>query len=229
MLDEWCKKMDSKQILTKELLRLHQQEAELQLSYDQKMLQIDTRKETILSELLPGYCPNKPVLETLEKTPAKDSQYTFIANGRRLAVQQLSEINKNDFDVILDTTTNSLRFRKDPVRHSKLEQSGLKKVGSHRMQILAHMLEHPGKPFHAGNIGSDLVAGSGERARNTFTKSIAVIRKALDQGNMSEPYLVKRFDWDGITGLKQGCVYKINSERKYLVIRHRKNSGQIPL
>lgn len=229
MLDEWCKKMDSKQILTKELSMLHRQKEELQLSYNQKMLQIDTRSETILSELLPGYRPSKPVIETLEKIPANDSQYVFIANGHNLPIQQLSDIKEVDFDVIMDTTTNSLRFRKDPVKRTKLKESKLEKVGSHRMKILAYMLEHPGEPFHAGNIGSDLIAGSGERARNTFTKSIAVIRKTLDQGNMSEPYLVKRFDWDGITGLKQGCVYKINSERKYLVIRHRKNSGQIPL
>ena len=221
--------MDSKQILTKELLRLHQQEAELQLSYDQKMFQIRTRIDSVLSKLLPGYSPNKPVIETLEKTPANDSQYVFMANGRRLAIQQLSDINENDYDVILDTTTNSLRFRKDPVRHSKLKESRREKVGSHRIQILARMLEHPGKPFHAGNIGGDLVAGSDERARNTFTKSIAIIRKALDQKDTSGPYIEKKFDWDGITDSIRGYVYKINFERKYLVIRHRKNSGQIPL
>ena len=75
--------MDSKQTLTKELLRLHQQEAELQLSYDQKRFQIRTRIDSVLSKLLPGYSPNKPVIETLKKTPANDSQYIFIANGRK--------------------------------------------------------------------------------------------------------------------------------------------------
>lgn len=221
--------MDGKQTLTKELLRLHQQEAELQLSYDQKMFQIRTRIDSVLSKLLPGYSPNKPVIETLEKTPANDSQYVFIANGRKFSIRELSDINDDDFDVILDTTTNSLRYRKDPARHSKLQKSKLEKVGSHRMKILARMLKRPGIPFHAGNIGSDLIAGSGEKARNTFTKSIAVIKRTLGQKDTFGPYIEKKFDWEGITGLKRGCIYKINSKRQYLVIRHRKNSGQIPL
>ena len=217
--------MDSKQILTKEFSRLHQQEAELRLSYDHKMLQIRTRKETILSELLPGYRPSKPVIKTLEKTPTNDSQYVFIANGHKLLVQQLSDINEDDFDVIMDTTTNSLRFRKDPIRNGKLQESKLEKVGSHRMQILAHMLKRPGTPFHANNIGRDLVAGSGKEARNTFSKSIGEIRAALGQNDTKGPYILKELDWDGITDCKRGYIYKINPKWRYLLIRHRKNSG----
>jgi len=217
--------MDSKQTLTKELLRLHQQEVELQLSYDQKRFQIRTRIDSVLSKLLPGYSPNKPVIETLKKTPANDSQYIFIANGRKLPVQQLSDINEGEFDVIMDTTTNSLRFRKDPAKHTKLKESKREKMGPHRIQILARMLKRPGYPFHADNIGQDLVAGSKKTARNTLTKSIAVIRKALDQNDTSGPYIEKKFDWGGITTSTRGYVYKINPEWRYLIIRYRNNSG----
>jgi len=79
--------------------------------------------------------------QTISSEGNDNSQYIFIANGRRLPVSQLSDINENNFDVIMDTTTNSLRFRKNPVKHTKLNESKLEKIGSHRMQIFAHMLE----------------------------------------------------------------------------------------
>lgn len=152
-----------------------------------------------------------------------------IANGRKTSIQHISDINEEDFDVILDTTTNCLRYRKDPKKHTRLEESKREKVGSHRMKILAHMLKRPGTPFHAGNMGRDLVAGSDEVARNTFTKSVAVIRKALGQNDTSGPYIVGHFDCDGITGTRRGYFYDINPQWRYLLIRHGKNSGQIPL
>lgn len=64
--------MDSKQILIKELSRLVQQQAQLRLSYDQQMVRIHTRRETILSELLPDYCPDKSIIETTGKSPVNE-------------------------------------------------------------------------------------------------------------------------------------------------------------
>lgn len=163
---------------------------------------------------------NQPVREETH-----GSGIMAVTNGRTLTGQQLSDFNEEDFDVIMDMTTNTLRYRRDPAKHSKLQLSSLKKVGAHRMQILARMLNRPGNPFHAGNIGSDLVAGSGERARNTFSKSIAVIRKALGQNDTSGPYIVRHFDWDGITGTRRGHFYDVNPQWQYLLIRHGTNSG----
>lgn len=152
-----------------------------------------------------------------------------IANGRKLSGKQTSDLNEEDFDVIMDVRTNTLRFRKDPAKHSKLEDSKLEKIGPHRMQILVCMLNRPGNPFHAGNIDNDLVYGSDETARNTFSKSIGVIRKALGQDGTTGPYIVKRFDWDGITNCKRGCVYEVNPQWRYLLIRHEKISGKVPV
>ncbi len=158
-----------------------------------------------------------------------NSQYVFIANGRKLPAQQLSDVNEDDFDVIMDTTTNSLRFRKNPASHSKFKESKLEKVGSHRMQILAHMLEHPGKPFHRDSIYKEYTQGPEIRDPSTFTKTIGAIRKSLGQNDTSGPYIEKKFDWDGITVSTRGCIYQVNPRWQYLLIRHRKNSGQIPL
>lgn len=200
----------------------------------------DSKLKALIHQTLPVVdFHSQATRELLRRSDNNDQQATrgqtlgsgiiAIANGHKLPVQRLSDINEEDFDVILDTTTNCLRYRKDPKKHARLEESKREKVGSHRMQILARMLNRPGSPFHAGNIGSDLVAGSGERARNTFTKSIAVIRKALGQNDTSGPYIVMHFDWDGITDTGRGYFYDINPQWRYLLIRHGKNSGQIPL
>jgi len=159
------------------------------------------------------------------KEESHQSSVIAIANGRKFPMLKPSDTDEEDFDVILDTTTNSLRFRKDPAKHTKLKEAKREKLGPHRMKILARMLKRPGVPFHAGNIGGDLVAGSGERARNTFSKSIAEIRVALGQKDTSGPYIEKRFDLDGITDSIRGCIYKINPKWQYLLIRHRKISG----
>jgi len=95
-------------------------------------------------ELINRYDTNSS--QTISSEEDSNSQYIFITNNRKFPIQQLSDIDEGEFDVILDTTTNSLRFRKDPARHSKLQKSKLEKVGSFRMQILAYMLEHPDKP-----------------------------------------------------------------------------------
>ena len=158
-----------------------------------------------------------------------NSQYIFIANGRNLPIQQLSDINEEDFDVIMDTTTNSLRFRKDPIKRTKLRESELEKVGSHRMRILAYMLEHPDKPFHCNNIYKAYTSMPDINEPNTFTKTIGALRRAIGQTDTSGPYIVKHFDWDGISGLNRSCIYKINSEWRYLLVRHRNISEQIPL
>jgi hypothetical protein len=93
------------------------------------------------------------------------------------------------------------------------------------MKILAHMLEHPDKPFHCENVYKAYKPTPETQEVNTFTKTIGTLRAALDQKDTSGPYIEKKFDWDGITDSKRGCVYKINPEWRYLVIRHRKNSG----
>jgi len=149
-------------------------------------------------------------------------------NGQRLSQEKLSNISEDDFfDVILDTRTNSLRFRKNPSKHTVLKEAELEHIGGHRMRILAYMLEHPGCPFYYGNIYSLL---DDKKTPNTFTKTIAVLKKAFEQKDTSGPYIIKQSDGDGLTRSKKGCVYMINSELRYLVIRHnpkyfRANSG----
>lgn len=154
--------------------------------------------------------------------PEKSSQplKVAIANGRRLSEEERQNINEKDFDVIMDTTTHSLRFRKNPARRSALIKSKLERIGTHSMNILRYMLEHPGQPFHCGNIYK--VSGPVEEIKETgtFTKTISLIKNAFEQKNTSGPYIVKQFDWDGITGLRRGYTYIVDAGWRYLIIRH---------
>ena len=210
--------MDSKQTLIKELSRLAQQQAQLRLSYDQKTLEIQTRRETIFSALLPGYCPAKSMTAVPGKPPVKEDNYAAIENGRKISAIELSHINKEDFDLIIDITTNTLKFRKNPTKKTGLKKAKLKGVGPHRMQIFARMIARPGHSFHGENIGKDCVSGTGERARNTFAKSLCELRKVVRQTDFSGPYIIKQFDWHAASGGKRSCLYKINTEWSYLLI-----------
>ena len=210
--------MDSKQTLIKELSRLAQQQAQLRLSYDQKTLEIQTRRETILSELLPGYCPDKSMTASPEKSSVKEDNYAAIENGRKISTHELSHINEEDFDLIIDITTNTLKFRKNPAKKTRLKKANLKGVGPHRMHVFARMIARPGYSFHGENIGKDCVSGSRETARNTFAKSLCELRKVVGQTDFSGPYIIKRFDWNGASGGKRSCLYKIDTKWSYLLI-----------
>jgi len=178
---------------------------------------------TIATQELLRRCDNNDTHATKEES--HQSSVIAIANGRKFPMLKPSDINEEDFDVILDTTTNSLRFRKDPARHSKLQKSKLEKVGSFRMQILAYMLEHPDKPFHHKNIYKAYRLTEETQEPNTFTRSIREIRIALGQKDTLGPYIEKQPDNGGITGFKRGCIYKINPKWRYLIIRYKKISG----
>ncbi len=152
-----------------------------------------------------------------------------IANNRKLPETEPSYIIEDVYDIILDMPANSLRYRKDPASQSSLQDADLKGIGSHRIKILAYMLEHPGDPFHANNIYRAYTGPAERVAPNTFTKTIGTLRKSLGQNDTTGPYIVKQFDWDGITDRKQGYVYQMSSEWRYLVIRRQEDiSEQIP-
>ena len=152
-----------------------------------------------------------------------------VANGRKLDQKQLTEINKDSFDVILDMATHILKFRKNPVKHTKLEINEMKKIGPHYMRIFSYMLEHPGEAFHSANIYKTYSSVTEIKEPNTFTKTIGALRRTLGQKDTSGPYIIKEFDWNGITNSKRGYVYKINPMWHYLVIHYTdKISEQFP-
>lgn len=187
---------------------------------------VNTFYTQIIEELLRRYDSR---MEPTREMGISIPSCAAVANGHEISLAQLQNLNENDFDIILDLTSNRLRFRKNPAKHTPLKMSKCLKMGGYRIQILAHMLEHPGKLFYYQNYSPSKEV----KESTTFNKTIAVFRDAFEQNGLSGPYIIKQFDWDGITGSKRGYVYKINPDRRYLVIHNtdenfRSNSLVVP-
>ncbi len=143
---------------------------------------------------------------------------TAIANGCKLSQEELSNINEDDFDIILDITMNSLRYRKDPVKHTKLKKSKREGIGPRRMEILMYLLEHPKR--HISIENAPLLSNQLDIIEPAaLHKTISLLRKALEQKGTKGPYI--------ITEPSLGSayhIYKINTARKYLVIKKNEKS-----
>jgi len=189
--------------ILQELEQLQQEELELRQAYAQKCELIAQKRQDLLSELTS--CCSKATRCT--------------TNGRARAVTQQSNVNEDNYAVVLNLKNHSLRYRKDPEINSPLIEGKLKGIGPHRMKIFAYMLEHPDVSFHGGNIANAYCSYTEKLSDNTFTKAIGVFRKVLGQHDTSGPYIVVNIDWEGITGKTRGHVYRVNSKWRYLVIR----------
>jgi len=198
-----------------ELDTLRQEETELHRSYTETFELIAKRRQTLLSEL--ASCLLKI------QTPLTSQCLSHTSSDRAHTVTQELSTNEDNYDVILNLRNSILRFRPNPVKRSRLVQSMMSKIGPHRIQLFAYMLEHPGDPFHVDNLFKAYGSQSEKRDKNTFTKAIGEFRKAVGQFDTSGPYIVKQPDYEGITGKKRGYVYRVNPEWSYLVIRSQKN------
>lgn len=141
-------------------------------------------------------------------------QKIAIANGRKLSEGELSNINEDDFDIILNLTTTSLRYRQDPTKHSKLIEAKLQNIGTRRIEILSHFLEHPSKDISIESASllpkqPDIVEP------NALSKTISLLRRALGQSGSKGPYILTKAVW----GRNYRYAYQMNPKWKYLLIK----------
>jgi len=162
-------------------------------------------------------CSNNSQITVQEKTD--EPQKIAISNGRKLSEGELSNINEDDYDVILDMTTNSLRYRKDPVKHTNLKKSKLEGIGSRRIEILAYLLEHSTRDISIESA-SMLPSQLDIIEPNTLSKTIGLLRKALGQKGPKGPYILTESVW----GQRYRYAYKLNSDWHYLVIKKNEKS-----
>jgi len=142
-----------------------------------------------------------------------------VADGRKLSEGELSNINEDDYDVILDITTNSLRYRKDPVKHTNLKESKLEGIGPRRIEILLYLLEHSTRHISIENA-SMLPSQLDIIEPNSLSKTIGILRKALGQKGPKGPYILTESVW----GQRYCYAYKLNSDWHYLVIKKNEKS-----
>ena len=137
-----------------------------------------------------------------------------VANGHIICRNEFQNINDDDFDIILDITKNSLRYRKDPAKRSPLKNADLKGIGPRRIEILMYLIEHPTRYISIENV-SQLPQQTDIVEPNALSKTISLLRKALDQNGSKGPYIITEPSLGSIYH-----IYKIDPQWHYLVIKN---------
>lgn len=139
---------------------------------------------------------------------------TAISNGKLLSLQTLTDLNKDNYDVVLDCIDRTLLARKDPDKSTKLEKCQCKNIGPDRLKLLRYIMEHPNVPICVETI--PFVYGDiASISSNALAKAIGHLRKCL----WYAPYIITEPDW-GESISRTGSVYLLNEKYKYLVIRY---------
>jgi len=187
-------------------------EAHSNNGYNQSAKEVQTERITKISQR-----------QNIPPKEISNRNNTTINNVQIVSIDKASCINEDEYDLVFNVARSTLKFRANPAEHTSLKSANLKGVGSHRLQILFFMLKKPDTLFCCNNIYKYYSDQDECRGPNTYTKTIAALRKVLDQKDTAGPYIVKQYDWGGITGLKRGHVYFINPEWKYLIINSQDN------
>ena len=149
------------------------------------------------------------------KSVSIEQEKIVVANGHRLGVKESTELVKDNYDVILDLTVDTLQVRMYPERRSKLLLSKLEdlsNVGPHRIKLLAYMLEHPGRYVSMENAAICHNTPDEKRDPATLRKDISLLRLALGIPGINNPYIkTKRSTLP--------CSYALNTKWSYLLIK----------
>lgn len=150
------------------------------------------------------------------------SVHVAIVNGRRLSDGEAQNLNEDGYDLVLDTTHSTLKYRKHPEQQSQLTTSDLSGIGPYRIRVLMLMIERFGVPVCTDSI--DRLLGDTKRATEpaAFTKTISMLRKALGGGGHRNPYIQSVPAWES-SGSNNACAYVLNPQWRYLLIRYEKN------
>jgi hypothetical protein len=138
---------------------------------------------------------------------------TATTNGKSLSLQALANLNKDNYDIVLNCIDRTLMARKDPDRHSKLEKCDCKNLGRDRLKLLRYMLEHPTVPICEETM-SYVYGDTASMSANALAHSILAVRGCLWQA----PYIITVNDW-GESVSRTGSAYVLNEKYQYLVIR----------
>jgi hypothetical protein len=138
-----------------------------------------------------------------------------IANGRRLSPEEFAFLDEDKYDVILNMTTYTLRFRINPGDHTQLIERDLEElenVGSHRIKLLAYMLERPKRYVSTENAPTCYGDPEERRTPAALRKTVSLLREALGVPGPNNPYIKTKRS-------VSPCVYLLNPKWRYLLIR----------
>lgn len=148
--------------------------------------------------------------------------HVAIVNGRRLSGSEAQNFNEDGYDLVLDTTHSTLKYRRHPEQQSPLDPSDLSGIGPYRIRILAFMIEHFGVPVCTDSV--DQFLGDMKKAAEpaAFTKTISMLRIALGGGGNRNPYIRSVPAWESSRS-NNARAYVLNPQLRHLLIRHKKN------
>jgi len=138
-------------------------------------------------------------------------------NGRRFSDQEFHDFNEDDFDVILDLTDHSLRYRPNPSQHGSLSLSPLKDLGPERMRVLTFMVAHPTRRICSETMPALAGEPDYEMEPGALAQTIRLLRRALGTSGKQNPYILTEPAW-GESRRRGASVYLLNPEWQYLLI-----------
>jgi len=143
---------------------------------------------------------------------------TATVNGHRLGEEEFRRLAEDDYDVILDMTNHTLRYRGDPVQHSPLIPSSLEGIGPERLKVCAFLLGHPSQRMCADTLPPLLGEPDEIMEPEALAQTILRLRKALGTPGPQNPYILTEPAW-GESRRRGAGVYVLNSKWKYLLIQ----------
>lgn len=144
-----------------------------------------------------------------------------IVNGRRLSDGEAQNLDEEGYDLVLDTTHSTLKYRRHPEQQSQLTTSDLSGIGPYRIRILAFMIERFGVPVCTDNFDQFLGDTLREVEPQAFTKTISILRKALGGGGKRNQYIQSVPAWESSRS-NNARAYVLNPQLRHLLIRHKK-------
>ena len=176
----------------------------------QSLLSVIEEKEEYLNSLI-AHNRNTSVCSS------KTTNGVAISDGNPLSDDQLLIIQQHKFDgydIVLNISTRELFARIDPTVHSSLVKCSLKNIGNYRIRLLKYMLEHPFARICSDNVHKVNI----NITDDAFKKAISIFRKVLQPNSELNSYIQTQPAW-GESNSKKGCVYTMNQDWHYLVIR----------
>jgi len=162
----------------------------------------------------------------IKLTPREDdsdiARVVAVANGHPVYTDAAKNLNKEDFDIILDIPQHRLRARNNPETKSELYECNIKGMRARRRRLLVYMLKHPAVKVGCHNIYK-IYKDDKYVSPNTLSQTMYNLRRLLGQNNAEGPYILTKNVWVSHRGREEmdGAGYVLNDRYRYLVILER--------
>lgn len=142
-----------------------------------------------------------------------------VADGHPVYADAAKNLNKEDFDIILDIPQQMLWVRQNPEAKGKLFKCYIEGMRARRRRLLVYILEHPAVIVSRHNI-CKIYRDKEPVSPNTLSQTMYNLRQLLGQKKAKGPYILTKPVWVSHRRMEQvyGSGYVMNDKFRYLVI-----------